>query len=385
MRVIERATVHAAEPDGPRGISAFPTATVLRDGTIVATYSVGSGKDSDDITLELRRSTDGGRTWSAPARPFSTVLEGVNGSVKVGYITPLDGDALILVGLWIDREAYPGAPLFDPETEGCLPMRVVLSDSADGGRTWTPWRWIDTPEDVGPPSLTSPLLRLHDGRLLVSIETNKTYRDRSKWFQRVVYMASDDGGHTWSAPWTTVADPTGRIANWDQRTAVAPDGRLVSFTWVYDFEAVAYRNITRRLSADGGQTWTEPEDLGFTDQPSVPAIQPDGQTVLAWTDRYGTKSIRARAARSFDAPFDISTEVAVFERHPSAAATRRDGAPEGDTTGEALVEMGTWDYGLAFAVALPDGDAAVLHYAPGPAGGTDIRWNRLRLDPGEAR
>jgi hypothetical protein len=47
--------------------------------------------------------------------------------------------------------------------------------------------------------------------------------------------------------------------------------------------------------------------------------------------------------------------------------------------------MGTWDYGLAFAVALPDGDAAVLHYAPGPAGGTDIRWNRLRLDPGEAR
>ena len=361
----------------------------MRDGSILATYSVGSGKDTDDITLELRRSSDGGRTWSDPERPFSSVLEGVNGSVKVGYVTRLDGSEAILVGLWIDREAYPGAPLFDPETEGCLPMRVVLSDTADDGRTWSPWRWIETPEDVGPPSLTAPLLRLPDGRLLVSIESNKNYRDRSKWLQRVVYMASDDGGHTWSDGWTAVADPTGRIANWDQRTAVAPDGRLVSFTWVYDFEAVAYRNITRRVSADGGRTWTEPEDLGFSDQPSVPAILPDGRTVLAWTDRYGTRSIRARAAAGYDGSFEPSTEVAVFERNPAAASPSRAassaGAPEGDTTGEALVEMASWDYGLVFAAALPDGDAAVLHYAPGPRGGTDIRWNRLRLDPTEAR
>ena len=383
MKVIERTTLHEAEPGGPRGVSGFPTAIVMRDGSILATYSIGTGKDSDDITLELRRSPDGGRTWSDPGRPFTTALEGVKGSVKVGYVTRLDGDAAILAGLWIDREAYPGAPLFDPDTEGCLPMRIVLSDTTDGGRTWSSWRWIDTPDDVGPPSLTSPLLRLSNGRLLVSIETNKTYRDRSKWYQRVVYMASDDGGHTWSEPWTAVADPTGRIANWDQRTAVAQDGRLVSFTWVYDFEAVAYRNITRRLSADGGRTWTEPEDLGFTDQPSVPALLPDGRVVLAWTDRYGTQSIRARAASAVDAPFHASTEVAVFElEEPASVAT---GAPEGDTTGEALVEMGTWTYGLAFAVGLPDGDAAVLHYAPGRAGGTDIRWNRLRLDPGEAR
>jgi hypothetical protein len=186
MRIVERTVVHEAEPGGPRAVAAFPTATVLADGTLIATYSVGSGKDTDDISLELRRSTNGGRTWSDPARPFSNALDGINGSVKVGYITRLDGDALILVALWIDREAYPGAPLFDPETEGCLPMRVVLSDSGDGGRTWSAWRGIDTPDDVGPPSLTSPLLRLRDGRLLVSIETNKTYRDRSRWFQRGV-------------------------------------------------------------------------------------------------------------------------------------------------------------------------------------------------------
>ena len=384
MRIVERATVHEAEPGGPRAVAAFPTATVAHDGSLIATYSVGSGKDSDDITLELRRSTDGGRTWSRPERPFSNVLDGVNGSVKVGYITRLDGDALILAALWIDREAYPGAPLFDPETEGCLPMRVVLSDSGDGGRTWSKWRAIDTPDDVGPPSLTSPLLRLADGRLLVSIETNKTYRDRSRWLQRVVYMASDDDGQSWSAPWTVVADPTGRIANWDQRTAVALDGRLVSFTWVYDFDAVAYRNITRRLSSDGGLTWTEPDDLGFADQPSIPAILPDGRIVLAWVDRYGSRSIRARAAAAVDAPFTPQSEVVLFAVDESPPS-RGPGTPEGDTTGEALVEMGTWNYGLAYATALPDGDAAVVHYAPGSSRGTDIRWLRLRLDPEDGR
>ena len=39
-----------------------------------------------------------------------------------------------MVCLWIDREAFPGQPLFNPETEGCLPMSILLADSFDGGR-----------------------------------------------------------------------------------------------------------------------------------------------------------------------------------------------------------------------------------------------------------
>jgi hypothetical protein len=385
MRIVERSTVHAGQPGGSRAVAAFPTVTVLRDASFLATYSVGSGKDTDDITVELRRSTDGGRTWSEAERPFSSVVGGVRGSLKVAYLTRLEADALIAVALWIDREAFPGGPLFNPETEGCLPMRVLLADTPDG-RSWSAWRVVDTPEDVGPPSLTSPLLRLPDGRLLLSIETNKTYLDTSRWLQRVVYLASDDDGQSWGAPWTVAEDPTGRIANWDQRTAVAPDGRLVSFTWTYDFDAVAYRNIHRRRSDDGGRSWTGPEDLGFADQPSRPAILPDGRTVLAWVDRYGSRSIRARPAAGIDAPFPAADEVVLFALEDTASRSRtRDRAPDGDSTAEALVEMGTWSYGLPFATALPDGDVGVVHYAPGVASATDIRWLRLRLDEGGAR
>jgi hypothetical protein len=377
MRLSHSTTIHCAEPGGPRAIAAFPTVTALADASLLATYSIGSTKDSDDITLELRRSVDGGRTWTDAERPFGSMVDGMRGSLKVGYITRLDGERLLLCALWIDREAFPGQPLFNPDTEGCLPMAIVLADSPDGGRSWGPWRRVATPDDVGPPSLTSPLLRLPSGRLLLSIESNKTYLDDSRWFQRVVYMASDDDGHTWSRPWTVSQDPSGRIANWDQRTAVAPDGRLVSLTWTYDFDAVAYRHIHRRLSADGGATWTAPEDLGFADQPSRPAILSDGRIALAWVDRYGSRSIRARSAAAIDAPFDASTEVVLFSL--DAPPPRTPGSPEGDTTAEALVEMGTWSYGLAYAEPLPDGDVAVVHYAPGVGDGTDIRWHRLTM------
>ena len=377
MRLVESVTLHEGVPGTPRAVAAFPTVTTLADGSLLSTCSIGTGKDSDDLQIELRRSTDGGRTWSEAERPFSSTLDGVRGSLKVGYITRLDGDRLIACVLWIDREAFPGQPLFNPTTEGCLPMVVILSDSPDGGRTWGPWRRVDTPENVGPPSLTSPLLRLPSGRLLLSIESNKTYLDDSRWFQHVVYLATDDEGRTWSAPWVVAQDPGGRIANWDQRTAVAPDGRLASFTWTYDFDAVAYRNVHRRLSSDGGATWSEPEDLGFADQPSRPAILPDGRIALAWVDRYGSRTIRARSAASIDAPFDAATEVVLFDAHDPAP--RVAGSPDGGTTGAALVEMGEWSYGLPYAEVLPDGDVAVVHYAPGVGGATDIRFHRLRI------
>jgi hypothetical protein len=275
-----------------------------------------------------------------------------------------------MAALWVDREAFPGAPLFHPETEGCLPMAVLVADSDDLGRTWSPWRVVPMTPDVGPPSLTNAVLRLPDGRLALSVETNKTYLDAGPWFQRVVYLWSEDEGQTWSVPRTVVGDPTGRIANWDQRTGVAPDGRLVSFTWTYDLVTQTYRDIHRRISADGGETWTAPEPLGITDQAAHPAMLPDGRIVLAWVDRFGSGSIKARVAAGPDAPFSSETEVVIHQDRPP----RR---PDERSVGDDLVEMGTWTHGLPYAEALPDGDALVVYYAGDPSA-VDIRWARLR-------
>ncbi len=129
MEVIERAVVSAAVPGTSRAFATFPAFVVLADGSLLISYSIGSGKDTDDLDIELRRSTDGGRTWTEPVTPFETTVDGRRGSLKAAPITRLDGDHLIVAALWIDREAFPGQPLFNPETEGCLPMTVLLADS----------------------------------------------------------------------------------------------------------------------------------------------------------------------------------------------------------------------------------------------------------------
>ena len=286
-------------------------------------------------------------------------------------MTQLEGDRLVALGVWVDREAYPGRPLFNRETEGTLPLRNLLADSWDLGRTWTPWRALPVPGDLGPAAATDPILRLADGRLALSAEIGKHYDDRSKWFQRVVYFYSDDQGRSWGPPYTTCQDPTGRIFNWDQRVTVAPDGRLLTFTWMYDHDEARYLNIHRRVSSDSGSTWSQPEDLGFADQPSHPAILPDGSVVLAWVDRFGSRSIRARRAERLDAPFVESSEVVLYE------LPKVRGSGNGfETTGQLLSDLHLWTFGLPYAAVLPDGDVMVTYYAGDP-GALSAHWVRL--------
>jgi hypothetical protein len=375
MKVIAHGTLNHGEPGTRRAISTFPAVVPLADGALLASYRVGSTKDSDDETIELRRSVDGGRSWSESACPFESVIDGVRGSLRLVYFTPLDSQHLLAAAMWVDREAHPGKPLFNDETEGCLPMKILFADSYDLGASWSAWRTMPMPDETGPPSLTNPVLRLPSGRLAISIETNKNFEDSSKWFQRVVYFYSDDNGQIWGEPMTTCQDPTARIFNWDQRAGVSPDGRLATFTWTYDSETTKYLNIQRHISSDEGASWSEPEDLGFTDQAAHPAMLPNGQVVLAWVDRFGTRSIKARLATAVDAPFLPETEVLLYQLEadvPQAEEAASD-------TGDLLAEMGLWNYGLPYAASLPDGDVLVVYYA-GNANTMDARWARLSLE-----
>ena len=369
MRITASGILNAGEPGSSRAMSTFPSVTALSDGSLIATYRVGSDKDSSDEIVEVRRSYDLGATWGEPVNPFGPAGSERCGSLKHVYLTPADDTRLMACALWVDRQAYPGKPLFNSETEGCLPMAILLAESQDGGLTWTVWRKVPVAEDVGPPSLTSPVLRLANGELAISIETNKHYEDARNWFQRVVYLFSRDGGCTWSAPHTVSQDPAARIFYWDQRAAVAPDGRIVTVSWTYDRKTSRYLNIQRRISCDSGRNWDSPSDLGFSDQPSRPAILPDGRIVLAWVDRYGTGSIRARLADSIDAEFKSETEVTLYR-------LERPNTSELGSVGDVLSDMSVWCYGLPYAEPLPNGNVLVVYYA-GDTNSMDIRWAQL--------
>jgi len=368
MKIIETGILNPAG-EGRRAVASRPSVVLLDDGTLLAAYRVGSTKDSEDETVELRSSTDLGRTWSQPSSPFAATVGGIRGSLPLVCLTRREGERLLAVGMWVNREAFPGQPLFNAQTEGCLPMAILVADSSDRGRSWSGWRVVPIPPDIGPPSLTSPILRFADGSLALSVETNKNYLDNSPWRQRVVYFRSFDEGKSWSRPEAISEDPTQRLFYWDQRAAVAPDGRLVTFSWTYDRQKNVYLNIQRNLSSDRGKSWRGFDDLGFSDQPSRPAILPDGRVVVAWVDRFGSSSIRARLADGLEAPFSAATEVVLYE-HGKQAASSQD-------TGELLADMGQWSYGLPYAEALPDGEVLVAYYA-GTNTRMGIHWARLK-------
>ncbi|PXA96214.1 hypothetical protein DMC47_18050 [Nostoc sp. 3335mG] len=370
MKQIGSGIIAAGEPGTSRAVYTFPSVVALADGTLLATTRRGSGKDGADEDIAVFAERGAGWVPHAPL-PAAPVLDGRHGSLKLAYLTELAPDRLVAASMWVDRSSHPGAPLFNAETEGCLPMAILVARSENAGRSWTGWQRVALPQDLGPPSLTAPLFRLGNGRLAMSIETNKPYGDTSPWRQRAVLLTSADEGKSWSEPVTSAGDPESRIFNWDLRIAAASDGRVVSFAWTFDREAGVYRNIHRRISQDHGATWSPPEDIGFADQAGRPAILPDGRVVLAWVDRFGSRSIRARLAPAIDATFDAESEV---ELHALARGGGETGAA---AVGEALANMDLWSYGLPSATTLPDGDAMVVFYAGRPDA-MDIRWARLR-------
>lgn len=371
MQVVAAGLLAQSERGTGRAMLTFGQVIVLPAGALLATYRAGSTKDAADETIEFTRSVDGGYTWSTPWRPFGPVtVNGKAGSLKLCYLTEVAPGRLLAAAMWVDRTTYPGQPLFNAATEGCLPMEILLAASTDEGLSWSAWRPVLMPATIGPPSLTNPILKLTNGALAMSIESNKSYLDRSPWLQHVVFFHSVDQGQEWTGPHRAGQDPTGRIFNWDLRSCVAPDGRIATFAWTYDTQTTRYLNIHRRISTDQGYTWSAPVDLGITDQAGPPAVLPDGRIVLPWVDRFGTQTIRARVAAAVDAPFDSASEVVLYTHSHTA---KRD-----DTTGELLAEMGAWAYGLPSATALPDGDVLIVYYA-GDDGALDLHWARLHL------
>ena len=116
-------------------------------------------------------SSDDGKTWrwlsDIPARPGDTVVQ----YHELHAVQAADGRVIVHI-----RN-------HNPQNLG----EILQTESADGGRTWT------TPHAIGVWGLPSHLLRLRDGRLLMS------YGYRRAPFGNQARISSDHGG-TWSEP-----------------------------------------------------------------------------------------------------------------------------------------------------------------------------------------
>ena len=236
----------------------IPAITTAPNGDLLVSYDErpkdngNGGSDAPNPNhIVQRRSTDGGKTWSAP----TYIHQGTETGKKVGYSDPsyvVDHQTGTIFNFHVKSydQGWGGSRAgTDPEDRNVIQAEV--SSSTDNGWTWThrtitaditknnPWvsRFAASGQGI------QIRQGAHAGRL-VQQYTIKT----SAGAVQAVSVYSDDHGQTWQA-----GKPTGTGMD-ENKVVELSDGSLMLNSRASD--GSGFRKVAH--STDGGQTWSEP-------------------------------------------------------------------------------------------------------------------------------
>lgn len=237
---LEQIEVWKAGTDGYHSYR-IPALLVTRKGTILA-FCEGrrnSRSDAGDIDMLVKRSTDGGKTWSA-----QQVISDMGGDT-IGNPCPVEDRKNGRI--WLPLTKNPGnLTEREIEKDGARGTRTVwITSSADGGKTWDPPREItSTTKDPGWGwYATGPgnAIQLRSGRLVVPCD-HRRFAAQAR-HSHIIY--SDDHGKSWKLGGSAQPD-TNECA-----VVELNDGSLL-------LNMRSYAGKNRRAlarSTDGGLTW----------------------------------------------------------------------------------------------------------------------------------
>lgn len=250
----------------------IPALAVTNQKTVLA-FCEGrktGGGDSGDINMLVKRSTDGGRTWSDQAVIWD---DAANTCGNPCPVVDRQTGVVWLLMTWNrgdDREREIIAQTSDDT------RRVFVTRSTDDGLTWAApkeittqaklpnWTWYATGPGAGIQMTRGP----HKGRLIVPCDHIEA--DTRHYYSHVVY--SDDHGQTWKLGGST---PQHQV---NECLAVElTGGRLMLNMRNYD-RTKHHRQIA--VSDDGGLTW---EDQRFEPTMIEPICQA-GFRRYSWPD-----------------------------------------------------------------------------------------------------
>lgn len=232
-----------------------PSVTCLRDGALLLVWfcPCPDQKGKNEIIVMLARSTDGGKTWSEPAR-----LE-LDSPYWFACSTPVRelADGSLILGLYhhvAGRQAAFGATV----------------KSYDGGKTWKDLALIG--QDAGKPlDAETDVIPLADGKLLAALRAAKI---------DMHYALSDDLGKTWGP-----VQPLGFVGHCPyflrHKSGVILLGHRLPATSLH-------------WSADEGRTWHGPVQIDSVigAYPSMIEL-PDGLVYCVYYEEGKGSSIRA--------------------------------------------------------------------------------------------
>lgn len=248
----------------------IPAIVTLNDGTILAFAEARADRqDKFAYGMMMRRSTDGGVTWSAPKMIHNVPPRtGVLMAQATPVVDRITGDVILLMS----------SGTIDPVSEQAEYSEVLMSKTTDGGLTWSPVQNITSQVKVtaennpGPPGLwpddpwgwiivgAGHGIQLehgpHAGRLVVGGDHRITADNTGPSWSHVIY--SDDHGATWHLGGGLVGDPNGDPHPNDRSNEATlvelSDGSIYMSSRV-NISSVHSRGAS--VSHDGGITFSE--------------------------------------------------------------------------------------------------------------------------------
>ena len=225
----------------------IPAIVVTNRGTVLA-FAEGrknGSSDSGDIDLVMKRSEDGGNTWSElmVLRDDDTNVCG-NPAPVVDELT----GTIYLLSTWNLQTDLEPQIIAQTSTDT---RRVFVSKSADDGKTWSDpmeiteavkkenWTWVATGPCHG--------IQIKEGsnRNRLVIPCDHIEAGTKKYFSHIIY--SDDHGKNWHLGGTTPQDMVNECS-----VAELPGGKLMLNMRNYDR---SQKNRKVSISKDGGLSW----------------------------------------------------------------------------------------------------------------------------------
>ena len=262
---------------GTEGYHTFriPAIIVTTNGRVLA-FAEGrknSVSDTGDIDIVMKKSDDGGITWS-DLMVIWNKPESVCGN-PAPVVDKITG-TLFLLATWnleIDQESE----IIDQTSEDT--RRIYVLRSTDEGESWSKpeeitssikkdnWTWYAT----GPCHGIQIENGINAGRLIIPCDHIEAVT--KKYFSHIIY--SDDHGKTWQLGGTTPQDQVNECV-----VAELPGGKLILNMRNYD-RSEKTRKIA--ISEDGGLTWS---DI-YTDNTLIEPICQAGLLRYSYADHHG--------------------------------------------------------------------------------------------------
>lgn len=250
MKTLQSQELNYLFKQGESGYKCFriPAIVSTNSGTLLAFAEArkNSCSDTGDIDLVLKRSEDGGKSWSALEVVWS---DGENTCGNPAPVVDKTNGNIILLSTWnlgTDHEKDIIALKSQDK------RRVFMLKSTDDGKTWLPAREItrDTKKEDWTWYATGPVNGIqvqkgkYKGRLVIPCDHIEAVS--KKYYSHAIY--SDDGGDNWKLGNSTPQDQVNECT-----IAELSDGKLMMNMRNYNDTRV--RQVS--VSKDGGHSWAD--------------------------------------------------------------------------------------------------------------------------------